>query len=375
MNRNTRGVELMTGLPPELDVPAVRRRILAWYRAHRRDLPWRTPSIDPYATLVVEMMAQQTQITTVLPYYRRFLKRFPTVRSLASSNIDNVLPYWAGLGYYRRCHHLHAAARMIVGEWGSRWPRDVETLQTLPGVGRYTAGAVASIAFGVPTPAVDGNVKRVLARLLGLDVAPDSPKAIERIWAAAGALVAPRRPGEFNQGLMEIGSRVCRPRRPDCPVCPLRVCCHFAIHGGPDPLRRNSKPTEVASMTLVTVALERDGQLFYRRRPNTGLWAGLWEWPTDTPVNSERPHRVAQRLLSGVLPGFDGRVQRFHTLTHQLTHRRITFHAYRIRINGVKARSLGGRWLSEGRERSLPLSTAQVRLLQALRNAASPTPE
>ena len=126
------GVGLMATLPPKLDVPAVRRRVLAWYRAHRRDLPWRKLSIAPYETLVVEMMAQQTQITTVLPYYRRFLKRFPTVRSLAQADIDSVLPYWAGLGYYRRCHHLHAAARMIVGDFSSRWPRDVETLQTLP---------------------------------------------------------------------------------------------------------------------------------------------------------------------------------------------------------------------------------------------------
>ncbi|MCH7720406.1 MAG: A/G-specific adenine glycosylase [Planctomycetes bacterium] len=364
----------MTSVPPKLDVPVVRRRVLAWYRAHRRDLPWRRLSVDPYATLVVEMMAQQTQITTVLPYYRRFLKRFPTVRSLARADIDDVLPYWAGLGYYRRCHHLHAAARMIVEDFGGRWPRDVETLQTLPGVGRYTAGAVASIAFGVPTPAVDGNVKRVLVRLLGLDGWPDSPGATERIWAAAGELVAPRRPGEFNQGLMGIGSRVCRPHRPDCGVCPLRACCRFAIHGGPDPLRRNSKRTTVTATTLVTVALQRHGQLFYRRRPNTGLWAGLWEWPTDAPNDSERPHRVAERLVSGVSSGHQGRVQRFHTMTHQLSHRRITFHAYRVVVDGVTMRAADGRWLREGREQALPLSSAQVRLLEALRNADRLTP-
>lgn len=316
-------------------------------------------------------MAQQTQIATVLPYYTRFMKRFPTVRALARADIDEVLPYWAGLGYYRRCHNLHAAVRMIADEFNGHWPRDVEALQTLPGVGRYTAGAIASIAFGLATPAVDGNVKRVLTRLLGLDAAPESPAALEQIWSAAAALVAPRRPGEFNQGLMEIGSRICRPRQPNCPRCPLKTCCNFALNGGPDPLRRSAKRTKITEVTLVTVAVQRDGKLLYRRRPNHGLWAGLWEWPTEWVRRSERPIQVATRLLEQVSPCNTGRITPFHTMTHQLSHRLITFHAYRVVIDAAEPRTAQERWVQWERKPALPLSAAQSRLLVALRSIRS----
>ncbi len=221
----------MAAQPDQAWVRRFRRALLAWYGRHRRDLPWRLDPPNAYATLVSEFMLQQTQVATVIPYFDRFMRRFPTVQSLARARIDSVLPYWAGLGYYRRCHHLHAAAKAIVREHGGRVPQDVEVLRSLPGVGAYTAGAVASIAFGVRAPAVDGNVRRVLARVIGATHFDTSGaqggSTQQRLVALAERLVPAKRPGDFNQALMELGATVCSPRTPQCGSCPVRRLCAF----------------------------------------------------------------------------------------------------------------------------------------------------
>jgi len=207
-------------------------RLLTWYDSDKRDLPWRR-TCDPYAILVSEFMLQQTQVATVIPYFERFMAAFPTVRALAAAPEQQVLRLWAGLGYYGRARHLHAAARRIVEAYGGRIPPRVGDLLFLPGVGSYVAGAVASIAFGVPVPAVDANVARVLSRLFALTGDPASPRVRKDLESLAAALIPPERPGDFNQAMMELGARVCAATRPLCDPCPVRSSCKAAQQGNP----------------------------------------------------------------------------------------------------------------------------------------------
>jgi A/G-specific adenine glycosylase len=344
----------------------LRRRLLAWYDRHGRALPWRNDTVAPYATLVSESMLQQTQVATVIPYYLRFLERFPTLASLAAANIDDVLPYWDGLGYYRRCHHLHAAAGRVVRDHDGRMPGTVESLMTLPGVGRYTAGAIASIAFRVPAPAVDGNAARVLARLEGSAPADRPARPTEQLWALAADWVSRSRPGDFNQALMELGATVCTPRAPRCPTCPLRTHCAFAAGtNAPTPARRHRPRLQI--MALVTVAVQHHGCLLYHRRPSQGLWSGLWEWPTDALDRDATAARVARGIVRELAPDGASRSRPIGVLAHVLTHRRITIHAFRVALRQVFAIPPGYRWLSPGEESAVAMSSAQRRLLALLR--------
>ena len=208
----------------------LRTALLAWYRAHRRDLPWRRTR-DPYAIWISEAMLQQTRVETVIPYWERFLARFPDVEALATADADDVIACWAGLGYYSRARNLHRAAQIVVERHAGRLPADVELLRELPGVGRYTAGAVASIAFDRPAPIVDGNVARVLARLFGIAADVRSRAVQERLWREAEELARGEDPGALNQALMELGAMVCTPRAPRCADCPWSRRCAAFAHG------------------------------------------------------------------------------------------------------------------------------------------------
>ena len=231
-------------------IAALRRRLLAWYDKHRRRLPWRDlDPPDPYATLVSEAMLQQTQVATVIPYYLRFMERFPTLGALAAADIDDVLSYWAGLGYYRRCHHLHSAARRMIEESGGVFPRELEAIRALPGVGRYTAGAIASIAFGIRAAAVDGNVRRVVSRVSDWGDDNQPMKTHDGVWSIAERWVPRRRPGDFNQALMELGATICTPRNPDCLMCPLRRCCAHGHRTGFQPASCGTGLRPVSSAT------------------------------------------------------------------------------------------------------------------------------
>ena len=220
------------GIPPDGSsggLAALRRSLLDWFAAHARDLPWRRQPA-PYPTWVSETMLQQTQVATVLEYYPAFMARFPTVESLAAAPVDDVLKAWEGMGYYRRAHNLHRAAQIIVSEHGGVMPHDESSLLSLPGIGRYTAGAIRSIAFGQAAPILDGNVKRVLARLDDIDASIDSPAIEKRLWQRAAELVDPEQPGAFNEALMDLGATVCLPRNPTCLLCPWREPCLARAH-------------------------------------------------------------------------------------------------------------------------------------------------
>ena len=256
----------------------LRRCLLAWFRRHARDLPWRRTR-DPYRIWLSEVLLQQTRIETARPYYERFVKAFPTVRDLAAASQDRVLKLWEGLGYYGRTRNLLRAAKIIVADRGRRFPTTAHGWQSLPGVGRYTAGAIASIAFGERVPVLDGNVKRVLARLFNIGKCTDDPRTVRLLWSLAEALVPARSPGDFNQALMELGARICTPRNPKCDVCPARRHCQARALGRQNrlPVRRRKKP--LPHYDIVAAAIEKNGRYLFGKRPARDMLGGMWELP------------------------------------------------------------------------------------------------
>lgn len=349
---------------------AVRSRLLRWYDTHKRDLPWRHRQDDPYAQLLAEYMLQQTQVATVIRYYDRFIRRFPTVAALAAADLDEVLTLWAGLGYYRRARNLHAAARRIVAEHDARVPATVEQLMALPGIGRYTAGAIASVAFGERAPVLDGNVTRVLTRLLAIEDDPKSPAVRSRLWDVAESLLPENRCGDFNQAMMEVGAVVCTPRLPGCSACPLRSRCQTAGKGLTDRIPVTSRRTGIKQMSIVVAAITHGDSILLVQRPEEGLWAGLWELPSETVADGERIE-VARRRLAKRL-GSAYRLVRKPTapIVRQLTHRQVTFHTF-LGQAGRKPRiaQLSGlpcRWVKPGERPQLGVSKAHRAIIESI---------
>lgn len=264
-------------LPWMDEVRRIRRRLLAWYDKERRDLPWRRVS-DPYRIWLSEIMLQQTRVAAAIPYYERFLARFPDVASLAAAREEDALAAWSGLGYYSRARSLHKAARQVAAAGG--FPRDLDGLRALPGVGAYTAAAVASIAFGLPHAAVDGNVVRTLARLAGEKGEVGAARVRQRLEDAAARLLDRRRPGDFNQALMELGATVCLPRQPRCPVCPLASFCTARAGSYERELPVKSRRGETRRVSETLLLIRRGNAVLLRQRPAASpRMAGFWELP------------------------------------------------------------------------------------------------
>jgi len=312
----------------------LRRSLLAWFRRNARDLPWRRTN-DPYRIWLSEVLLQQTRVQTAVPYYHRLLHAFPTVHDLAAADEDRLLKLWEGLGYYRRARHLHQAARSLVREYGGRFPRTAEEWARLPGVGRYTAGAVASIAFGQRVPVLDGNVKRVLARLLEIKDCIDRPRTERLLWSAAEALLAPRSAGRFNQAMMELGARLCTVRGPRCDVCPAAKYCRARVTGRQRVLPVRAKARPVPHYEVVAAAIRRNGRYLLGKRPADGMLAGLWELPGGKVQPSETHGEALVRELQEEL-GISAVVgERLASVRHAYSHFRITLHVYRCeRVRG-----------------------------------------
>jgi A/G-specific adenine glycosylase len=266
------------------------RRLVRWQARHgRHDLPWQRTR-DPYRICLSEVMLQQTQVATVIPYYRRFIARFPDVKSLARATLEEVLTVWSGLGYYSRARNLHAAAQVLVAKHGGRFPRTREALESLPGLGRSTAAALAVFAFGKREAILDGNVKRVLARHFAVRGYPGEKRVEKRLWALAESELPARKVEAYTQALMDLGAGVCARKRPNCASCPVKTSCEARAGGKveayPAPRPRKARPVRKTSMLL----LLREGEVLLEKRPPAGVWGGLWCFPEVEP-GSEKPAR------------------------------------------------------------------------------------
>lgn len=303
--------------------------LICWYRKNRRDLPWRAPAgfPDPYHVLLSELMLQQTQVVTVVPYFHRFVARFPTIAALAEGEEQEVLRLWQGLGYYSRARNLHRAAREIVARYGGEVPREVGALLELPGIGRYTAGAIASLAYGVRAAILDGNVQRVLCRLHAIADDPRGPKVNAALWRMAEEMLPQREISEFNSALMELGATICTPRNPRCEICPAREHCRAMELGVQDRIPPAKKVKARRTERRWVFCIEHEGKWLIEQRPSDGRWARMWQFVT-VPAGDGEADAAAVRLMTGV--GVRA-VSKLGMMAHDLTHRHYEFVAYRCR--------------------------------------------
>ena len=324
-----------------LDNEQLARDLLAWWDAGHAEWPWRG-SGDPYAVWVAEVMLQQTQIATVIPYYQSWMARFPNVETLAIAPLDEVLKAWEGLGYYSRARNLHAAAQMIVHEYGCRLPRNVEELMKLRGIGRYTAGAIASIAFNEPVPILDGNVTRVLCRLYDFPADVTKASTKKQLWQMAAELVPQMRPGAYNQALMELGQVICRPADPQCHHCPLAYRCLARKRGTQLewPVRPPRLKTPHYDVTAGVIWGE-DDHFLITKRPLEGLLGGLWEFPGGKQENNETLPEALSREIREELAIEIEVGQPIATIKHAYTHFRISLHAFHARHIRGRPQHLG----------------------------------
>lgn len=306
-------------------------RLLDWYAQHARSLPWRGHP-DPYAVWVSEIMLQQTRVETVIPYFERWMARFPTLAALAAAEEQDVLQAWEGLGYYSRARSLWRAARQVMLESNGQLPSNTEELSRLPGIGAYTAGAIASMAFGRDEAALDGNIRRVLARLFNVAVPARSPEGERALWHLARQHLPPGRAGDFNQALMDLGSQVCTPRAPACPACPLRMDCQAQALGLQEQRPVLAKKPPVPHYLVTAAVIQRDGRVLLARRPSAGLLGGLWEFPGGKVEPGESLPQALRRELREEL-GVEAEIgPETGVYRHAYTHFKVTLHAFRCAL-------------------------------------------
>jgi A/G-specific adenine glycosylase len=355
---------------------ALRGALLAWFDREKRDLPWRKTK-DPYAIWTSEIMLQQTRVETVVPYFQRFLEAFPTVTALAEAPLDRVLGRWAGLGYYRRARMLHEAAQRVVTEHGGDVPKTAAELSRLPGVGAYTAGAIASIAYDERAPLVDGNVARVFARLFGIEEDVRRSACAARAWGLAAALVPAVRPGDFNQALMELGATVCTPREPRCGTCPVAAHCVARREGRVHALPLVTRKAAALVERRTALVLRAGGRVLLARRVRDGAFGGMWEPPSVVRRASDAATLRALLHMVGLRKrDVEGGLVHAGEVVHVLTHRRLEVEvraaalaesASRARLRETRASGIHYDALELVRERDLadrPLTTFARKLLR-----------
>jgi A/G-specific adenine glycosylase len=338
--------------------------LLRWFDVHgRKDLPWQRDR-TPYRVWVSEIMLQQTQVQTVIPYYQRFMEQFPDVRALADAPVDAVLHHWSGLGYYARARNLHRSAQIVRDAYGGRFPGDIEAVVQLPGIGRSTAGAILSLACGQRHTILDGNVKRVLARYHALDDWPGSGAALKQLWALADAATPAGRVADYNQAMMDLGATLCRRGRPDCDRCPLRDGCAAFAQGRQAqlPAPRPKKTLPVRSVEML-ILVDPARQVFLEQRPPTGIWGGLWTFP-QFDDRAALESWCAQRNI-----GVDDACETWAVLRHTFSHFHLDMTPHCVRLqNPVFSVMEGGRgvWYNTRQPQALGLAAPIRRLLARL---------
>ncbi len=346
-----------------LDFSDLRQRLIHWYRWHKRDLPWRKTR-DPYKIWVSEIMLQQTQVTSVIPYYQRFLTTFPTVASLAKAPLKKILKLWEGAGYYARARNLHKAAQMVMKELDGKIPSDPDLLRTLPGIGRSTAGAIASLAFGRRAPILDGNVRRVLCRLFGIQEDPRRPAVEHQLWKLSEACLPDRHIDHFNQALMDLGATVCTPSKPSCLLCPVRELCQAFRFGIQEkiPVRMQRLPLPHYQVAVAVVL--RGDKLLIGQRPMRGLLGGLWGLPEiRTEIDGSMSREVSRTFQNQTGLKLQA-VKTLEPVIHTFTHLRMTFYPvlYRYQAGQLKE-DQPWRWADRSSLSYLPISVATRKIL------------
>jgi A/G-specific adenine glycosylase len=351
---------------PELRI-ALQGALLTWYDRHKRDLPWRR-SRDAYAIWVSEAMLQQTQVGTVISYYGRFLDRFPDIAALAAAPLQSVLRLWEGLGYYSRARHLHRSAQIVNDTHGGTLPEKYEQLRALPGIGDYIAAAVASIAFGGPHAVVDGNVKRVLARLFRISVPANTPAGHRLFQETATALLDSKRPGDYNQAVMELGALICTPRRPQCRQCPLAMHCGASAGGQVEHFPQRMKKAPLPVQRVAAVQLVRNGRILLAQRPAQGLLAGLWELPCGPVLPGEEPEAALRQHLRALFGLELEALGQVGTVRHTYTHFKLEMMVFRGsgRGNLRRGNPITMQWVPPERLDELPLHKATLKALALL---------
>ena len=370
MGRNRKSADSFAGLPIS-SVENQRQTLLTWYANACRDLPWRG-STDPYPIWISEIMLQQTQVKTVIPYYHRWLAEFPTIETLATADLQQVLLVWQGLGYYSRARNLHKAAQQIMQDYGGIFPDQLSDVLGLPGIGRTTAGGILSAAFNQPVPILDGNVKRILARLVALSVPP--AKATKQLWQLSETLLDPEHPGTFNQALMDLGATICTPKNPDCSHCPWQSHCQAYNLGIASKLPMREASTPLPHKIIgVAVIWNNQGQILIDRRPAQGLLGGLWEFPGGKIEPDETVADCIKREIREEL-GIEIEVgDRVITVDHAYSHFRVTLIVHHCRhLSGVpQALECDEiRWVTLEEIDQFPFPKANTQIIGALRQEA-----
>jgi A/G-specific adenine glycosylase len=323
-------------------------RLLEWYERSARRMPWRGQK-DPYAIWVSEIMLQQTRVETVTAYYLRWMERFPTLRTLAEAPEQDVLRLWEGLGYYSRARNLHRAAQQVLKEYGGQLPAELDLLRKLPGIGAYTAGAIASIAFNLDEATLDGNIRRVMARLFDMSLPARSPEGEKRLWQLARETLPVGRAGDFNQALMDLGATICLPQKPTCLLCPLADLCQARALGVQEERPILPVKAPVPYYTVAAAVIQRDGLVLIARRPRDGLLGGMWEFPGG---KSEPSETLPECLRREIMEELAARIEvgaELGVYKHAFTHFKVTLTAFRCSLDGLEPQPLEAeeiRWVS-----------------------------
>lgn len=354
-------------IPEALKPEALSRSLLQWYQTAGRDLPWRKTQ-DPYKIWISEIMLQQTQVKTVIPYFERWLDRFPTLEALAEADLQSVLKAWEGLGYYARARNLHRSAKVLVEQFSGQFPDTLEDTLTLPGVGRTTAGGILSAAFNVPLAILDGNVKRVLSRLVNLTVPPN--RALSQLWEISQSLVPLNQARDFNQALMDLGATVCIPRQPNCAICPWKLSCKSYNLG-----IQNQRPMTETKAPLphkiigVAVIWDTNGNILIDRRKPEGLLGGLWEFPGGKVEPGETIPDCIQREIQEELGIVIAVEEKLMTIDHAYTHFKVTLNVHHCRHVSGESQTLECdeiKWVTLAELDQYPFPKANLQIIQAL---------
>jgi A/G-specific adenine glycosylase len=343
----------------------LQRKLLAWYDKEKRDLPWRNTK-DPYSIWVSEIMLQQTQVKTVIPYYERWIRTLPTIESLSNAPEQKVLKLWEGLGYYSRAKNLKKASQILCKEMNKELPKTVEALQKLPGIGRYTAGAISSIAFELKAPVLDGNIKRVLSRLFCINENGTTSASEKILWQKSEDLVPDVRPGDFNQALMELGATICMPNSPTCQRCPLKNKCEaflkFTVEQFP-PLKKKipSKKIEVSAGIII-----KNNKVYIQQRLKNALMGGLWEFPGGKREKGESPEECLEREIKEEMGVTINILKKIMTIKHTYTQFRVTLHAFTCELQNKQIRPTEcqqWKWVSLLNLKKYPFPAANVKIV------------